>query len=68
MTVQLPPDFVMQQMAKIAYEQATESLAAFAEQFAATLTPEISGPAALRAFAAAIRAQNVRQFPRENQQ
>ena len=64
----LPPDEVMKQMAKLSYEVATENLAKFAEQFATEMDapglPPVTGPAALRAFAAAIRSTNQKRYPR----
>ena len=68
MTAQFPPDYIMREMSKFAYETATESLAAFADKFARELPPEISGADAMRAFAAAIRSTNEKRFPKETPQ
>ena len=63
--MQLPPDEIMRQMAKLAMEQATEFFAGMADRFAAEMErkPPVTGHEALRAFAAAIRATNAKQFP-----
>lgn len=63
--MELPPDEVLRQMAKMAMETATESLARMADQFAADPgTERLSGPQALKGFAQAIRNTNSKQFPR----
>ena len=62
MSVSLPPDFILRSMAKIASETFTESIALQAEEMADAISDEISGPAALRIFAAAIRSTNKKQF------
>ncbi|KQT54597.1 hypothetical protein ASG43_03155 [Aureimonas sp. Leaf454] len=58
----LPADEIMREMAKLALEQATASLATKAREFAKTLPPQVTGAEALLAFAAAIDGTNHRQF------
>ena len=61
----LPNDEVMRQMAALATENATEALAQFAEQFAkAESTKKMNGSKALEAFAASIRENNRRHYPK----
>jgi hypothetical protein len=60
----LPSDEIMRQMSKLALETATEFFAKQAEEFASNLPPRISASQALKAFAAAIRSTNAKQFPK----
>lgn len=61
--LQLPSDYVMRQMAKMAIEKATEDMAKWADEMAANFRcgklPMVSGPEALEAWARAIRSNNV---------
>ncbi len=59
----LPPDEVMREMAKLAMQQAAHFFADYADRFASTLGPEISGSDALTAFARAIRSTEGRINP-----
>lgn len=60
----LPPEAIMREMAKLAMEQATESFAKFAEQFAANpQMAKVNGQQALTAFAVAIRSTNAKVWP-----
>ncbi len=67
MMVTLPPDEVMRELTKLAFEKATEYFAKQADEFADVLTDEIRGPDALRAFARAIRSTNARLYPTKGQ-
>jgi inorganic triphosphatase YgiF len=67
--VQLPPEEIMRQMAKLANEQAMEACAKFAEQFAnSKIVQGLSGPDALLGFAAAIRSTNAKVWPAQGNQ
>ena len=57
-------DEIMRKMSAIALEQATEMLARQADEAAKHTSPHINGPDALRAFAAAIRSTNAKQYPK----
>ena len=59
----LPPDEVMRQMAKLATEQAGEFFARMADEFAKSIPEGADGRMTLRAFANAIRATNAKSFP-----
>lgn len=64
MSLNLPSEEIMRQMAKLAMEEATEFFAMMADQFAAD--PRVSimtAPLALQTFAKAIRETNRKQFP-----
>ena len=61
--MQTPNDEVMRAMSKIAIEQATEMFASLADDFANTLSPDVTGAQAMEAFAAAIRARNMVKYP-----
>lgn len=52
------PDVTMQKLSAMALESAMLTIAEHAEKFAMTLDPDISGPDALKAFAAAMRNTN----------
>lgn len=60
---QLPSEEIMRQMSKIAMEQATLFFAKQARDFALSLTPDITGPQALKAFANAIESTNKKVWP-----
>ncbi len=66
----LPPEAVMKEMARIAVEIATESLAKLAEKASENIASgqmrDVGGCAALKAFASAIRATNQKQFPQSD--
>lgn len=64
----LPPEEVMRQMAKIAMEQAYESVAVMAEQMAVAVPSSLNGEQALLAFAAAIRSTNSKTWPKGTSQ
>ena len=61
--MELPNDEIMRQMARVANEKITASMADFADQFAGTLPDDITGKEALTAFAAAIRSNNKPHYP-----
>lgn len=62
----LPPDEVMKAMAKLAMEQAMQTIAEMADRFAASPAMlGINGREALTAFAAAIRSTNAKVWPTE---
>lgn len=62
----LPPDAIMKEMAKLAMEQAAEFFARMADDFAANpITNMATGPEALRLFANAIRATSSKIYPVE---
>jgi hypothetical protein len=62
--MEFPKEEIMKQMAAIAFEQATEMFAAYADKYATELPDDISGKEALTAFAAAIRSTNEKQYPK----
>ena len=61
--INLPPDEIMRQMAKLAMEQATTYFAKQARDFATNLPPRCSGKNALEAFARAIESTNAKVWP-----
>ena len=60
--MQLPPDYIMKEMAKMANEKAMTLLAAKARVFAKGLPDSVSGSDALNAFADAIEAVNRKRY------
>ncbi len=54
----LPPEYVMKEMSKLAWENATTEISKLALRLAQTTPADMSGPDALRAFAAAILSTN----------
>ena len=65
---QLPSDEIIRAISKIALEQAFQTLAGFCDKFATEMEdgsiPMVSGPDALRGFAAAIRSNNAKTWPK----
>jgi len=59
---------LMQMMAKLAMEQATQVFAAKAREFAKNLPPYATGEMALLAFAAAIESTNAKVWPKGKSQ
>lgn len=69
MTMSLPSDDIMKEMARLAVEQTTELMAKMAEELADNpCTRDCDGPSALRAFAKSIRGANFRTFATPNQE
>lgn len=67
---QFTPDETIQAMSKLALEQALQTLAGFCDKFATGMEngsiPVVSGPDALRGFAAAIRESNALTWPKDS--
>jgi hypothetical protein len=64
MSLNLPPEAVMRDMAKLAMEQAMQSVAGMADRFAADPRMlKLNGKEALTAFAAAMRSTNAKVWP-----
>lgn len=61
----LPADEVMRQMARLAMQQALQSVALQASVMAKTLPPEITGRQALESFAAAMIETSRKTWPNE---
>lgn len=61
----LPPDYVMKEMAKVAWESATTEISKLALRLAQTTPDNVTGAEALKVFAAAILQTNLNLYGEE---